>query len=115
MASIRRHYQRSKNIRIIMGWTIVLEDENGQAIRTLLDVFNYDDLDSLNFDDFILLKYIDPYGDTTFNTLQLDHLQTDFKKLKNVVSTQVEIIEQILNLIKHSQDEVHKYIKFYGD
>ncbi len=115
MASIRRHYSRSKNLRIIMGWTIVLEDENGQAIRTLPMVFNYDDLDSLNFDDFILLKYIDPYGDTTFNTLQLDDLQTDFEKLKDVVSIQIEIIEQILDLIKESQDEVHTYIKFYGD
>ncbi len=98
-----------------MGWTIKLEDENGQAIRTLPNEFNYDELDNLDFDSYILLKYIDFYGDTTFNTLQLDDLQSDFEKLKNVVATQNESIEQILDLIKESQAEVHTYIKFYGD
>lgn len=95
-----------------MGWTIVLEDENGQAMRTLQDGFEYEVLESLDLDSFTLLKYIDFYGDTTFNTLQLDDLKTDFVKLKKVLTDQTEIIEQIVELIKESQTKVHTYVKF---
>jgi hypothetical protein len=97
-----------------MGWTIILENENGQVIQALADEFNYDELDNLNFENYFLLKYIDFYGDTTFNALQLNDLISDFEKLR-VVTTQGNIIEQILGLIKKSQEEVHTYIKFYGD
>jgi len=98
-----------------MGWTIVLEDENGQSIRTLPKEFDYDKLDQLDLNSFVLLKYIDFYGDTTFNTLQLDDLQADFEKLKIIEVNQIDIIVQILDLIKESQGEVHTYIKFCGD
>jgi hypothetical protein len=98
-----------------MGWTIILEDENGQAIRTLPKQFNYDELDNLDFNSFVFLKYINFYGDTTFNTLQLEDLQNDFEKLNVILTTQKDIIEQILDMIKESQDEVHTYVKFYGD
>src|SRR5687767_6049566 len=98
-----------------MGLTIVLEDENGGAIQTLPKELAYEELENINLDDFILLKYIDFYGDTTFNTLQLDYLIGDFEKLKPMLVSQREIIQQIINLAKRSQDEVHTYIKFYGD
>ncbi len=98
-----------------MGLTIVLEDENGGAIQTLPFELNYDEWENINLDDFILLKYIDFYGDTTFNTLQLDDLVHDFEKLKRVVESQSEIIQRIIDLAKRSQNDGHTYIKFYGD
>ena len=97
-----------------MGWTIILEDENGLAIRTLPKEFDYNELDHLDCDSFMLLKYIDFYGDTTFNSLQLNNLQNDFEKL-TALSKQKDVIEQLLELIKESQKKVHTYIKFYGD
>ncbi len=98
-----------------MGWTVILEDENGQTIRTLSKEFIYDELENLNLDNYLLLKYIDFYGDSTFNTLQLGDLKSDFEKLRAVVSSQKETVEHILELIKESQEKVHTYIKFYGD
>jgi hypothetical protein len=96
-----------------MGWTIILEDENGQAISTIPKEFNYDEIDKQVFDSFMLLKYIDCYGYTTFNTLQLGDLQDDFEKLKALTTTQKDIINQILDLIKEGQNKVHAYVKFY--
>ena len=98
-----------------MGLTIVLEDENGGAIQTLPIELQYDEFENVKLDDFILLKYIDFYGDTTFNTLQLDDLIGDFERLKPMNPSQSEIIQQIIDLAKKCQDEVHTYIKFYGD
>jgi hypothetical protein len=98
-----------------MGLTIVLEDENGGAIQTLPKELDHDELENIHLDDFILLKYIDFYGNTTFNTLQLDDLISDLEKLKPMAASQSEIIQQIISLAKRSQDEVHTYIKFYGD
>ena len=98
-----------------MGLTIVLEDENGGAIQTLPKELQYDEFENVKLDDFILLKYIDFYGDTTFNTLQLDDLIGDFERLKPMNPSQSEIIQQIIDHAKKCQDEVHTYIKFYGD
>ena len=96
-----------------MGWTIILENENGQVIQALADEFNYDELDNLNFENYFLLKYIDFYGDTTFNALQLNDLISDFEKLR-VVTTQGNIIEQILGLIKKVKKKFIHILSFIG-
>lgn len=98
-----------------MGWTIILENESGQAIHQLSKEFNYDELDNFSSNNFKILRYIDPYGDTTFNGLQLNDLQKDFEKLQKLIPDQGGIIEQIIELINESKNEVHTYIKFYGD
>ncbi len=98
-----------------MALTIKLENENGHAIRTLQEGFDYDKLENINLNEFTLLKYVDFYGDTTFNTLQLVDLLNDFEKLKNLAPDQVDIIQDIQDLIRESQSLVHTYIKFYGD
>ena len=98
-----------------MGLTIVLEDEDGLAIQTLPKDLQYSELEHVNFDVFILLKYVDFYGDTTFNTLQLDDLIADLMLLKNIAAHQSKIIQQIINLALESKQSVHTYIKFYGD
>ncbi|MEJ0101615.1 MAG: hypothetical protein WDO19_03205 [Bacteroidota bacterium] len=98
-----------------MGLTIILEDEKGQPLQTLPKELFYEELNHTNFDDFILLKYIDFYGDTVFNNLQLDDLLSDFEKIKTAIATPSETIQQIIDLIKESKKKVHTYIKFYGD
>lgn len=54
-----------------MALTILLEDELGGAIRTLSQDLKWEELGFQERCRFRLLKYIDSYGDTTFNTLQL--------------------------------------------
>jgi hypothetical protein len=61
-----------------MGLThVTLNDEKGMPIREM--VANPSVLDPLlasveQDDSFRCLRYIDPYGDTVFNRLQMDHL-----------------------------------------
>lgn len=98
-----------------MGLTVVLEDENGDTIQTLQKEFNYIELESIAISDYQILKYIDFYGDTVFNCLQLEDLTKDLEKLKSSGSKQQQIIDEILSLIKMSQQRTHTYLKFYGD
>jgi hypothetical protein len=97
-----------------MPWTITLEDEVGEVIQTLTEFFDYGELHTLNLNQFKLLRYIDPYGDTVFNCLQINDLIDDFEKLKDI-SKQTSIIDKIIELGRRSENEVHTYIKFYGD
>lgn len=98
-----------------MGLRIILEDENGHAIQTLLMELNTDEFKGVNLDSFILLKYLDFNGDTTFNTLQSTDLIRDFEDLQAVTANCSNIIQQIIDLIKRVQKENHTYIKFCGD
>jgi hypothetical protein len=98
-----------------MGLTIVWEDEDHKAIQTLSPDLDYEAWDHINLDEFILLKYVDFYGNTTFNTLQLDDLVTDLHKLKKLVPAQATAIQHIIELAGRCSDDVHTYITFYGD
>lgn len=98
-----------------MSLTVVLEDEHGQAIQILPDDFDYRVLNEVDLNDFLLLKYIDFYGDTTFNSLQADDLIDDFDRLKTTHVDQESIIQHIIDLCRICKQEVHTYIKFYGD
>lgn len=98
-----------------MGLTVILEDENGDAIQILLQELQWDGLTWQERNKFRLLKYIDSYGDTTFNSLQLNNLRADFEQLKLVLVGQTHVIQRIIKLIQECQDQIHTYIKFYGD
>lgn len=54
-----------------MGWTVISEDENGNKKKTMPGEFILPDDKILNNENFTLLKYLDPYGDTTFNAFML--------------------------------------------
>ena len=100
-----------------MPLTIILQDEQGIPIKISDSVFEYDELEKIKIDDFrkfILIKYIDFYGDTVFNNLQMDDLILDFKHLK-FFSKQHIAIDEIIELAKQCKSSVHTYIKFEGD
>ena len=97
-----------------MSWTIILENEKGETIQMLPESFDYEELQKLILPKFKLLQYLDPYGDTTFNNLQIEHLILDLNLLK-YISQQKDAIDKIILLAKKCRTEVHTYIKFYGD
>jgi hypothetical protein len=100
-----------------MGIDITLEDENGEELNRVNDNHNKvikllpheGDLSSC------CLKFVDPYGDTIFNALQIPFL---IKELHNAINlTNDEEAELIGNKIiemarKH---ETHTYLIFHGD
>ncbi len=97
-----------------MAWTIILEDEKRQAVRSLQkELVSKEMFNSEFLKQTILLKYIDPYGDTIFNNLQIDDLVTDLELLKEIDGN--ELIDEIILLAQECKSEIHTYLTFYGD
>ncbi len=65
----------------------------------------------------VCLKFIDPYGDTTFNQIQIPYLLAELEELRsgNISVEAREQLESIITFIRKSEGKVHTYIKFYGD
>jgi len=97
-----------------MAWTVILEDENGKQLDKLSVEFADMFFDNLNRNDFRILKYLDPYGDTIFNTLQAEDLLTDLIFLKDNGLNKV-VIEELVAIVNKLTHLPHTYIVFYGD
>lgn len=98
-----------------MGWTVIIEDEEGNAKKTMPGEFILSDGELLSKESFRLLKYVDPYGDTTFNAFMFEDLIKDLIELKTLLPADKEQIDIIISYAKECDDEIHTYLKFYGD
>jgi hypothetical protein len=63
------------------------------------------------------LRFIDPYGDTTFNQSQLLVLVDELQDLRNRVGEPegVEVLDALLRFLQSAVGQVHTYVKFVGD
>jgi len=98
-----------------MSWTVILENEKGEIITKLnRDFSNTHICDNTKNQSFQLLKYLDPYGDTVFNNMQMDDLIADL-----ILLTQLgwndKLTKDILELAQQCKNHPHLYLKFYGD
>ena len=98
-----------------MGWTVIIEDEDGNPVRTMPGEFVLSDQDIIYTSQFRLLKYLDPYGDTTFNSYMFEDLLTDLDELSRLLPGDKDQIDIVINYVKICGDDVHAYLKFYGD
>ena len=64
-----------------------------------------------------LLCYIDPYGDTVFNGLQMDVFLSEWERVRNMAETpeQVEAWSSVRNFARKCNEEAHLYLRFIGD
>jgi hypothetical protein len=63
------------------------------------------------------LRFVDPWGDTIFNQNQIPVLLAELRAVASA-STQPELhahIEQLVDLVEQSVEQMHTYIKFIGD
>ena len=96
-------------------WTVILEDENNNAIKIVSDEFSIKNLNSINIKtNFNLIKYLDKYGDTKFNKLQMSDLIEDLEKLQTYEPKNV-LIKEIIKLAYLCLENNHIYLCFYGD
>ena len=89
----------------------MLENEEKSALSIIsgdLSIYLGNDLNR-----FKLLKYLDPYGDTIFNQLQMDDLIQDIQYL--VKTEQNSLLNEVLLLAERCKSEPHTYLSFYGD
>lgn len=101
-----------------MGVNIVYQNENEKELEKVIDhniigkiIPDFNDSSSY------CLRYIDLYGDTTFNRLQIDQLKKEFEsKLNETQDDKIKsFIKRILVLIDKCKKNIHTYIKFVGD
>ncbi len=93
-----------------MAWTIILENENREVVTSLSNEFN-SGLITLN--GIKLLHYLDPYGDTIFNKLQMDDLIFDLQYLGSIEPN--PLLTEIQKLAEKCKTGIHLYVIFYGD
>jgi hypothetical protein len=102
-----------------MGITIRFQNEQGDTIEEFYDIKNILHRLLPTFDDesFCCLRFIDWYGDTTFNGLQMDLFLAELDRIsiKAVGSEEKTMVENIRRLAQKCQDSVHTYLKFIGD
>jgi hypothetical protein len=103
-----------------MGIDARWEDENGDEIEVVLSPprSRFEALiPEANVERYPCLRYIDPYGDTTFNQLQLPQLLADLKQaiLESDSPETRAHMESLIDLAQRAIGAVHTYIKFYGD
>lgn len=103
-----------------MSIGVVLQDENGKEIRSILDPRN--DMNRLLPDyteeAFPYLRYVDPYGDTIFNGFQIHQaVKDELRRLveRTAAPDEQEMGRAVLELFDECQPSSHRYIRFLGD
>ncbi len=63
------------------------------------------------------LRFIDAYGDTVFNRLQMDQFLREWEGVAGKATTDEEkaLADQVRQLAEMCRSEPHLYLKFYGD
>jgi hypothetical protein len=92
---------------------VVVQDEEGNEISEGVDLSS-SILPPLTDTRFVCLRFVDEYGDTVFNQLQIPIVLEELAVLK--VSTEDRAsVEEIEVLARICQQEPHLYLKFIGD
>lgn len=101
-----------------MGVDIRLEDKNGNKLDESPDLENLLSRLLPGWDDasFHVLRYVDPWGETIFNHLQMDELISELRKIRAKASTEEEraFIDNLESMAMRCKDE-NLYLKFLGD
>ena len=102
-----------------MGINVVLITEQGETVEEILDPLGFlapllPDPDDRNSR---LLRYIDPYGDTVFNQLQMDDFIMELRGLYSRASSpeQGDFLEAVERLAHQCAKTNRLHLKFYGD
>ena len=102
-----------------MGIELIWDEENGDELARLNDTQSLVEqfLPSDSDKEFACLRFVDPYGDTIFNRLQLPVLLLELERCaaKPHEPPVAEHLSAAVALVKKAQDHVHTYVRFVGD
>ena len=102
-----------------MGIDVQLTDEHGNIEAEVLDPMNRLTHLLAEFGDpsSHCLQYIDPFGDTIFNRLQMDRLLQEWALIEESALDAEDKVQltDIKALAVRCSDSVHMYMKFVGD
>ena len=99
--------------------TVTLQDEFGGVIDEVHDIGGLISalLPSLEDDSYTCLRFIDPYGDTYFNRLQMRLFIAEWGRTFGMPHSEKakELFGRIKGLAERCAIEPHLYLKFMGD
>jgi hypothetical protein len=100
-----------------MPITVAIEDNTGNRIRPIWSHPHFDAALRRADEEGSCLPFVDPYGDTIFNQIQLGTLLVELVNLRLELddADQGDAIEQLVTLLRGVEGEVHTYIRFIGD
>ena len=103
-----------------MGIDARIESEPGEAIEVLYDLDNLVKmlLPYLNDKSSIYLRFIYPYGNTTFNQSQLPVVIRELTLAIIDKASSLNVIahgQKLLDLAENANGQAHNYLKFVGD
>ena len=102
-----------------MGIDIAIVDENGVKIEIIYDPASMTIrlLPDYSKADSPCLRFIDPYGDTVFNYLQIPVLINELEETLPQISDKVIVAHgrKIVELARRVMQGRHQYVKFIGD
>ena len=94
----------------------IIQDEKGNPVGGAVDfsegLFPYHDDER-----FPYLRFVDPYGDTVFNRLQMPAVLEEMHLLRKARTEEEDriVIDKLIELACLCQQEPHLYLKFIGD
>lgn len=102
-----------------MGIDVRVETESGEVQDEVLDDGNLTEklLPDREDGSSPCLRFVDPFGDTLFNQLQIPLVVTELeKKLRGSVKGEVKAhCEAILKAVRAAAGEEHTYVRFSGE
>ena len=101
-----------------MALTVQLIVESGRVLEEIYDPPGFADLLPDDTDESSqCLRFIDPYGDTVFNTLQIPTFLRELSLVEEHATTDQHrrFIAELRRLASRCQEEPHRYLKFVGD
>ncbi|CUS39752.1 hypothetical protein COMA1_90040 [Candidatus Nitrospira nitrosa] len=101
-----------------MGITIQLEDESGNPEgELLLDTFLFLAIPQATNSSYACLRFIDLYGNTIFNRLQIPVLIEELHRIADIAKTNEDkqFLTKLLTLTEKCRAKPHLYLRFIGD
>jgi hypothetical protein len=94
---------------------VVVQDEDGVVVSKAIDAIT-GLIDRVEDRRFKCLRFVDPYGDTVFNQLQLPELREDLRLLRTICDPEHEsTIRGIESLVEQCLSNGFLYLKMIGD
>jgi len=100
-----------------MPLVIELRDNSGKVLGVAGETSPSKMLPDITGDDFRLLRGVDEYDDTVFNSLQMTWLLQELKRLRETAGSpdQARLLDEIIGLGKQCAAMQHTYLVFLGD
>jgi len=102
-----------------MGLSVVVQTEASKVLKRLDDPKNVLHRVLPHSDDttFTCLRFVDWYGDTVFNSLQMQAIEEELDRLadKSVNEEDKEMLARLNELVRYGQSRGRSFLKFIGD